>query len=128
MHASHFPDSVSGYTIVTVLALAYSPTILRYVKSRYLGRGGLKVTVAESDLQNTTIHYVKKDRKNGQSIYFIKDLASIYWLKETLEENNLLLTVKAKGSEDHALYLTQERFDKLSNICAFLEVRLALRA
>ena len=124
--ADHFPESVSGCTLA-VPALTYSPTILEYVMRAYNGRGGLAITFSEADIA-TAIHYTKKTRPGKKASYFVKDLASIYWLKETLEENNLLVIAKGKNGDSYALYLNEGRFDKFSKICKFLRVRLVLDA
>ena len=122
-----FPNSVNGCTIA-VPAIAYSPKLLREVKQKFNGR--IYVPVTETDVMST-IRYVKKST-GAENRYFVTDLASIYWMRETLEANNILAIVKMKKKEDvnfdrYALYLTADRFKILADICTFLEVRLALQ-
>ena len=101
---------------------------MRTIRRKY----GDKLTININDHSvRSTIHYVKKSTGSTDR-YFVPNLHSIYWLRETLEANNLLVLVKMKKpNEDEkdrfALYLTAERFNTFKAICEYLDVRLALK-
>ena len=124
-----FPKSVNGCTIAVPIA-AHSPVIVATIRERFGDR--IAININEDDI-NSTIYYVKKVSNNTER-FFVPDLKSIYWLRETLEANNLLVLVKIKKQNDsddkdrYALYLNSERFNTFKGICEYLRVRLALKA
>eukprot|EP00951_Prasinocladus_malaysianus_P016625 scaffold129720_cov31-Prasinocladus_malaysianus.AAC.4 len=94
LHQKHpcaelFADGKNGTTIVFP-ALAYSKKILKYVKDLC---GGLVVC----DIQDEDVHCDIFDSSSGAKGPFVKELESIYWLRETLEASTKMLMSRILG-------------------------------